>query len=162
MGPSAWGFTASDCEAGYQVPGLYPQRIAEAGEVPEFDYSTFVPKENFGDGTISPYAAGSAIMFEPKLAVAALRHYRGLVLTDGRAIWASPDAPIETGGGFGLADAYRESSQKHSAWIAKDHLAIDQGPLLISIENARSGMIWDLFESHNYVKRAKKRLGMPN
>lgn len=162
MGPNAWGFTASDCEAGYQVPGLYPPRIAEAGEVQEFDYSTFVPKENFGDGTIAPYAAGSAIMFEPKLAVDALRHYRNLKLSDGRAIWASPSVSLESGGGFGLADAYRESSAKHGTWIAKDHLAIDQGPMFIAIENARTGMIWDLFESHNYVKRAKKRLGMPD
>ncbi len=162
MGPNAWGFTASDCEAGYQVPGLYPQRIAETGEVPEFDYSTFVPKEDFGDGTIAPYAAGSAIMFEPTLALDALRHYRNLKLSDGRAIWASPTTSLESGGGFGLADAFRESSVKHGPWIAKDHLAIDQGPLLIAIENARSGLIWNLFESHNYVKRTKKRLGMPN
>lgn len=162
MGPHAWGFTASDCEAGYQVPGLYPQRIAEDGETPEFDYSTFIPKEDFGDGTIASYAAGTAIMFDPTLAVDALRHYRTLKLSDGRSIWSSPAIALDSGGGFGLADAFRESTAKRGAWIAKDHLAVDQGPLFVAIENARTGLVWNLFESHNYIKRAKDRLGIPD
>ena len=156
--PNGWGFTASDCPGGYQVPGIYPDRIPEANEQPEFDYSTFVPKNDLGDGTIAPYAAGTSIMFEPRLAVEALRTYRNLTLSNGIPVWSSPDQPRTSGGGFGLADAFREVSGSSPAWRAPDHLAIDQGPLLLAIENARTGLVWKLFESHPLVQRSKSRL----
>jgi hypothetical protein len=153
-----WGFTASDCPTGYQVPGIYPARIPEPNERPEFDYSTFIPKNDLGDGTLAPYAAGTSIMFEPQLALDTLRTYRNQILSGGKPVWASPDLPRSSGGGFGLADAFKEGAAGAPAWVDPDHLAIDQGPLFLAIENARTGMVWKLFESHPVVVRAKSRL----
>jgi len=155
LGPSAWGFTASDVPAGYGVFGVFPKPAHPAHWIPEWDYSTWNPGEDLGDGTIAPYAAASSIIFEPQLALEALRHYRTLAASGAvPKLWSDP-----AGGGYGFADAFNMRGQNQQAWVAPDHLAIDQGPMLLAIENARSGLIWALFQKHRWVKAGWDRLG---
>ena len=45
--------------------------------------------------------------------------------------------------------------------MSDDYVGIDQGPILVAIENARSGLIWKLFMRHPMVIRALQRLEMP-
>jgi hypothetical protein len=152
LGEHAWGLTASDVEKGYAVPGLFPARIPLAGEQSQRDFSTFKAKDDFGDGTLAPYGAGSCIVFEPAAAVSAMRCYRELKAKDGSPlVWRAPEP-----GGFGFHDAFNAKS----GWCAPDCLAIDQGPLILSIENARTGLIWKLFGSHPHAKAAFDRLGL--
>lgn len=145
LGPNSWGLTASDCPSGYCVPGVYPKPLRLADERVEWDHPKFAPKDDLGDGTVAPYGAGASVMFEPELGVAALRAMRGIP-----GVWRDPAA-----GGFGLADAYNVPK----GWVASDDLAIDQGPLLVGIENARSGLIWGVFERHEWVAAGTRRLG---
>ncbi|MGZ3768009.1 MAG: glucoamylase family protein, partial [Mucilaginibacter sp.] len=44
-------------------------------------------------------------------------------------------------------------------WYAKTHLAIDQGPIVVMIENYRSGLIWKLFMNDPDVQKGLKKLG---
>ncbi|MCR6722252.1 MAG: hypothetical protein NVV59_18620 [Chitinophagaceae bacterium] len=44
-------------------------------------------------------------------------------------------------------------------WYAGSHLAIDQGPIIIMIENYRSGLLWDLFTSCPEIKTGMQALG---
>ena len=44
-------------------------------------------------------------------------------------------------------------------WFAPSYLAIDQGPIIVMIENYRTGLIWKLFMSHPDVQKGLKRLG---
>jgi len=153
LGENAWGLTASDVATGYAVPGLFPRPLPTTGLRPEFDIPTFKPKESWGDGTIAPYGAGSAVMFEPEAAVAALRHYREVArrIRGQHPLWQDPAA-----GGYGFADAYNEGT----GWVAPDCVAIDQGPLLLSIENARTGLIWRLFYEHPAIRGGMERLAL--
>jgi hypothetical protein len=43
--------------------------------------------------------------------------------------------------------------------VVKSHLAIDQGPQVVMIENYRSGMIWDLFMTCPEIHTGLKKLG---
>lgn len=158
FGENAWGLTASDVKSGYAVPGLYPAPVANEGLRPEIDYPKFDPKDDWGDGTIAPYGAGSSILFEPAAALAALRHYRAVAerLDAGEAakkggvfLWNDP-----AGGGYGFADAFNEGT----GWVAPDGVAIDHGPMLLAIENARSGLIWRTFHEHPVVRGGMERL----
>lgn len=152
LGPNAWGLTASDVPGGYGVPGLYPVRLPMRDERPGFDYAVFDAKDDFGDGTIAPYGAGCSILFDPKNAISALRHYRGLRRPDGSAlVWRDPSA-----GGFGFQDAFNLGRD----WVSSDCLAIDQGPLVLAIENARTGLVWRLFHAHPSVRAGLDRLGL--
>lgn len=158
FGENAWGLTASDAEGRYAVPGLFPKGLPLNGLAPELDVPMHVSKDDWGDGTVAPYAAAGAVMFEPAWGVAALRHYREAAarLDDGRAarknaeaLWRDPAR-----GGYGFADAYNEGT----GWVAPDCVAIDQGPLLLSLENARSGLVWKLFHRHPAVRAGMERL----
>lgn len=150
LGENAWGLSASDCPAGYCVPGVFPNAAPMPGARPKLDYATEHPKDNFGDGTIAPYAAATSVMFEPRLAIDALRYYRSLKVGGASSsLWSDPRA-----GGYGFADAFNLGD----SWIAPDYVAIDQGPMLLAIENARTGLIWRTFEAHPWVVAGLQRL----
>jgi hypothetical protein len=109
-------------------------------------------KDAWEGGTVAPYAAGSAIMFTPAESMAALRAFRGLKDDDGEPIvWRDPAV-----GGYGFADSFN-LDQQHAS---DDNVAIDVGPMLLAIENVRSGLIWRLFMQHAVAKRAVERLGL--
>lgn len=159
LGVDAWGLTASDYPKGYLVAGVYPESIAIPGARPEFDFTTFRAKDDFGDGTIAPYGAGCAILFQPDAAMRAMRYYRSLTTPDHALLaWRDPTKPLADGGGFGFVDAFNLKGPDGKAWAAKDYLAIDQGPLLLAIENARTGNVWRWFQSHPYVIAGLERL----
>lgn len=149
VGANSWGLTASDVQDGYGVPGLFPHALPMPGAQQPRDYMQWPVKDDWGDGTISPYGAGSCIMFEPDAAVAALRHYRSLDVGAARPLWTDPAS-----GGYGFQDAFNVGKK----WVADDCLAIDQGPLLLAIENARTGLIWKTFHAHPYVQAGMERL----
>ena len=156
FGPNAWGLSACDAASGYSVPGVFPNRIPTADEVLNVDWSDFKVKDSYGDGTVAPYAAGCTIMFDPKPAISALRYYRTLKKPDGTpVVWREP-SPSGGPGEYG----FRDSFNLGTGWIAPDYVAIDQGPLLLSIENARTGLVWRLFHAHDAVKTAMGRLGL--
>jgi hypothetical protein len=103
-------------------------------------YSGHSPTNDLG--VITPTAALSAFPYAPQYAMQAMRHfYEDL----GDKIW----------GEYGFVDAF---SEQHD-WYAKSYLAIDQGPVVVMIENYRSGLIWKLFMSNPDVKRGLKKLG---
>lgn len=134
-----WGFapcTGRD-EQGrstYLVQGLKPN-VMDADE--------------WQGGSVAPYAAGSAIMFTPQESMAALRAYRSLMDDKGKPLaWREPEQ-------YGLVDSFN-LDQMHAS---DDHVAIDAGPLLLAIENVRSGLIWKLFMQSETSERAVQRLG---
>ena len=47
----------------------------------------------------------------------------------------------------------------HHLWFADSFLAIDQGPIIIMIENHRTGLIWDLLMRNNDIKAGLDKLG---
>ncbi len=157
LGTNAWGLTASDSPKGYAVPGLFPDPVPMPEARPELDFATVTVEDNYGDGTIAPYGAGCAILFDPERSLAALWHYRSLWDGQGKPlVWRDPGA-----GGYGFQDAFNLSPEGSSApWVAPDCVAIDQGPLILCIENARTGLIWRLFERHAGMKAAAERLGL--
>ncbi len=154
LGPNAWGLTACDAASGYMVPGLFPDPLPMPGCRPDFDYAAFDPEDNWGDGTVAPYGAGMALMFSPQEALAALRHYRSLTDESGRPlVWRDPRAALAVTG-------FMDSFNLGTMWVAPEQVAIDQGPLMLSIENARTGFLWERFHSHQFVRGGMDRLGL--
>lgn len=93
------------------------------------------------NGTITPTAALSAFPYTPEYSMKALRHfYEDL----GDKIW----------GEYGFTDAFNETAN----WYGKSYLAIDQGPIIVMIENYRTGLLWKLFMSCPEVQTGLKKL----
>ncbi len=79
-------------------------------------------------GTIAPTAALASMPYVPEQSLAALRFfYREL----GERLW----------GIYGFYDAFNLTQN----WFANSYLAIDQGPIVVMIENYRTGLLWRLF-----------------
>ena len=103
-------------------------------------YNAHSPTNDFG--TITPTAALSAFPYTPEYSMQALRHFYNDL---GDKIWSE----------YGFVDAFNETKN----WYADSHLAIDQGPIIIMIENHRSGLLWKLFMSAPEVQKGLKKLG---
>ncbi len=58
-------------------------------------------------------------------------------------------------GEYGFYDAMNITE----GWTASSTLAIDQGPILIMIENYRSGLLWKLFMSSPEARTGLNKLG---
>ena len=103
-------------------------------------YNAFSPTNDFG--TIAPTAALSAMPYTPVYSMKALRYF---YYDLGDSLW----------GEYGFKDAFNLS--KH--WTAASYLAIDEGPIVVMIENYRSGLLWRLFMSVPEVQGGLQKLG---
>jgi hypothetical protein len=103
-------------------------------------YAAHSPTEDLG--VISPTAALSAFPYTPEFSMQALKHF---YFDLGDKIW----------GEYGFIDAFSESHN----WYAKSYLAIDEGPIVVMIENYRSGLFWKLFMSDPGIRNGLKKLG---
>jgi hypothetical protein len=103
-------------------------------------YSAHSPDNDLG--TITPTAALSSFPYTPEFSMEALRYF---YFTLGNKIWSQ----------YGFVDAFNETK----SWYANSHLAIDQGPIIIMIENYRTGLLWKLFMSCPEIQNGLKNLG---
>lgn len=94
------------------------------------------------NGTIAPTAALSAMAYVPVESLALLRH------------WVD-NFGADVFGTYGPYDAFNESA----GWVAPGWLAIDQGPIVVMIENYRSGLCWRLFMANPEIAPALHAIG---
>ena len=113
-----------------------------ASDIPSSYSARGAPPAERDDGTITPTAAGGSFAFTPRESLAALRHMYAIYRTQ---IW----------GAYGFKDAFNPSLQ----WFASDYLGIDQGPIVLMIENSRTGRIWHVFMEHAAIQRGLARAG---
>ena len=149
LGETGWPLTASLSPSGYAVPGVFPitQPIPGA-QRPEDEPNPGGTSPDDGDGTVAVYGAAGALMFDQR-AMEVLRYARNL---NAPLVWNEPSV-----GGFGYRDAWNEGD---GGWSASQHLSIDDGALLVAIENARTGRVWSLFHDHPFVQLAMDRIGL--
>ena len=97
---------------------------------------------NNDPGVISPTAALSSMPYTPQESMDALKFFYYKL---GDKLW----------GQYGFYDAFKLSDP----WFANSTLAIDQGPIIVMIENYRSNMLWNLFTSAPEIKSGMLSLG---
>ncbi len=93
------------------------------------------------NGTISPTAALASLPYAPTEVMQVLRHF---LAAHGTAVWKD----------YGFVDAFCEQR----GWFAKTFLAIDQGPIVVMMENHRTGLLWKLFMSVPEVQAGLRAL----
>ena len=102
-------------------------------------YAAHSPTEDLG--VISPTAALSSFPYTPDFSMQALKHF---YFDLGDKIW----------GDYGFIDGFSESRN----WYAKSYLAIDEGPIVVMIENYRSGLFWKLFMNIPAIQNGLRKL----
>ncbi|MCE5330743.1 MAG: DUF3131 domain-containing protein [Bacteroidales bacterium] len=124
-GRNLWGFTSSDD--------------------PLVGYTSHHPGTEAENGTVSPTAALSSIVYTPEESMQVLRH---LYFVYGN----------KTFGKYGFYDAFNPGLVEGQQ-VVKSYLAIDQGPIAVMIENYRSGLIWKLFMQNQEIHKGLEKLG---
>ncbi|MFM1794082.1 MAG: hypothetical protein RL642_467, partial [Bacteroidota bacterium] len=111
-----------------------------ASDIPNNGYAANAPGNDIG--VITPTAAISSLPFTPLESMNAIKFFYYKL---GDRLW----------GPYGFYDAF----SMHDLWFASSTLAIDQGPIVIMIENHRSQLIWNLFTKSEEIKVGMRALG---
>jgi hypothetical protein len=141
-GEYCWGFTACD------GPG-WTTRIVNGVERQFYDYIARGAPFGPDDGTVAPWVVVASLPFAPEIVIPSLRHFAGLNLG-----MTTP---------YGFKPSFNESFAVEDSptgwWVTPHHFGIDQGPVVLMIENYRSGLIWDIMRRNTYVVEGLRRAG---
>lgn len=111
------------------------------------------------DGTISPTAAAASIPFAPEIVTPAIEEMKrryGRLLYQQYGFLDSFNPTLRSDPGF---KNLRGSIDPELGWIDGDYLGIDQGPIVLMIENYRSELIWKVMRRNPHIIRGLRRAG---
>lgn len=94
------------------------------------------------DGTIAPTAAGGSVVFAPEICIPALLNMYEKY--GHRGLWSK----------YGLKDSFNPTVD----WYAADYLGIDQGPIVIMIENMKNSLIWKYSMKDPIIQEGLRKL----
>ena len=145
-GRHCWGITASD--------GPGPDAIKINGiERQFFGYVGRGVPYGPDDGTLAPWAVVASLPFAPEIVLPALNYYINQVkLTEANAY------------GFKATfnPTYPEKVSNQYGWVSPWHYGLNQGPVVLMIENYRTGLLWRLMRTCPYIASGLKRAGFRN
>ncbi len=131
-----WGITASDGPSSkYNFDDK--EFLAYAGRGtsgPDYNY--------FDDGTIAPYGAFSSLPFAPEIVLPTVK---SLNTKYAQQLW----------GKYGYYDSFNLTA----GWFDHDFIGIDQGPMLMMIENFRTGFVWNYVMKDPIIQSGLNKLG---
>ncbi|HLP78211.1 MAG TPA: glucoamylase family protein, partial [Candidatus Paceibacterota bacterium] len=145
-GENAWGLTA--CDNLVASDAMSPSEYFSFGALPSEENLRFNTRA-LHSGTLAVYGAASSINFLPKQSIQALRHYFEIP-----RLW---NPLFGFGDAFSLDPHYLESPYDHEGnptvrqatylngpWVNPMTMGVNVGPMLLAIENYRTGFVWNL------------------
>jgi len=131
-----WGFTASDGPGGaYNFGDKKFEGYAGRG-------SSGPDNTIAEDGTIAPYGPMSSLPFAPEIVLPTIKSINAKY---GSKLW----------GKYGYYDSFNPTAK----WVNNDFIGIDEGPMLIMIENFRTGFVWEYIMKDPVIQKGLERLG---
>ena len=106
-------------------------------------YKAYGAPDGENDGTVAPTAAIGSIVFTPELSVKLMKY---LYVNHKDKIW----------GKYGFVDSFNWDKN----WVSSRYIGIDEGPIVLMIENYRTGMVWEYFMRNENVKKALDLCGL--
>ena len=142
-GPRCWGITASD--------GPGPRTIEVNGVKRRFfGYRGRGVPYGPDDGTIAPWAVVSSLPFAPEIVLPAIDYY----VHEAKLTESNPYGFKAT-----LNPTYPVRSSHPHGWISPWHYGLNQGPIVLMIENYRSGLPWELMRNCPDIASGLQRAG---
>ena len=143
-GQDCWGLSAGD------GPSVAPQRVA-GHQQGFYGYAARGVPWGPDDGTITASSVVASLVFAPDIALPALRLMWGRgTEAKGRSVHAS---------GFNATAEATAPERGSEGWISEGEFGLDQGMIVMMIENFRSGLLWRLTRSIPCLRAGLKRAG---
>ena len=139
-GEHCWGITASD------GPGPAVRRIR--GRTCRFyDYRARGAPFGPDDGTLAPWGAIASLPFAPEIVVPTIHHLE--------------ESHSDVKNEYGFLGSFNPSFETRDGkgWIAQRYLGLNEGPIVLMIENFRSGLIWRLMRRCPWIVAGLRRAG---
>ena len=99
--------------------------------------------------TITPWAVVASLPFAPEIVLPTIQNYERMRLKEaqqyGYKATFNPTFPVQPKHEYG--------------WVSPYHFGINQGPIVIMIENHRSGFLWSLMQQCPYLVTGLQRAG---
>ncbi len=138
-----WGLTASE------GPGPKTQLI-DGVERQFLGYVARGVPYGPDDGTIAPWAVVASLPFAPEIVLPAIDYF----VDELKLLDVNPYGFRAT-----INPTYATTPGQARGWVSPWHLGINQGPVVLMIENHRSGLVWSLMRECPYVIQGLKRAG---
>ena len=142
-GQCCWGITASD--------GPGPKTINVNGIKRKFyNYRGRGVPYGPDDGTLSPWAVVASLPFAPEIVLPAIDYFINQVKLKNSSPYGfkatfNPTYPVKSGNPHG--------------WVSPWHYGLNQGPIILMIENYRTGLLWRLMRDCPYITSGLRRAG---
>jgi hypothetical protein len=142
-GQCCWGLTASD--------GPGPATINVSGIKRRFfDYVGRGVPYGPDDGTLAPWAVVASLPFAPEIVLPTLDY----CINDAKLTELNP---------YGFKATYNPTypinSKNTCGWVSSWHYGLNQGPIILMIENYRTGLLWQLMRDCQYIRTGLNRAG---
>ena len=143
-GENCWGLTACDGPANKKIS-------IDGKERKFFDYRArgAASIQIVDDGTLSPTAAGGSFPFTPEESEKCLEN-----------MWNTYHDKLI--GEYGFKDAFNLTYKDETypdGWFDVDYLGIDQGPIILQIQNHETELIWNVMKKNPYIIAGLKKAG---
>ncbi|MEO8007868.1 MAG: glucoamylase family protein, partial [Betaproteobacteria bacterium] len=142
-GSCCWGISASD--------GPGPDTIEVDGiERQFFGYLARAVPHGPDDGTIAPWAVVASLPFAPEIVLPTLDYfiYHLELKTENRCGFKAT-----------FNATYPDKSSNRLGWVSPWQYGVNQGPIVLMIENYRSGLLWRLMRNCPYIVNGLRRAG---
>ena len=143
-GPHCWGITASE--------GPGPDTLKIDGiDRQFFDYEGRGVPYGPDDGTLAPWALVASLPFAPEIVLPAIHHciHQAKMTQFNRYGFKASFNPTHPG----------IPGNPYGWWVSPWHFGLNQGPIVLMIENYRTGRLWQLMRSCPYIAGGLRRAG---
>ncbi len=143
-GEHCWGITASE------GPGP-ATLVLEGAERKFFDYVGRGVPHGPDDGTLAPWAVVGSLPFAPEIVLPAINY-------------CIHQAKLKEANAYGFKASFNpthpgDPGNPQGYWVSPWHFGLNEGPIVLMIENYRSGMIWRLMRGCSYIQAGLRRAG---
>jgi hypothetical protein len=141
-GEHCWGFTACD------GPGWMTRKI-NGVDRQFYDYIARGAPDGPDDGTVAPWVVLASLPFAPEIVIPTINHMAQLNIGVDSRYGYKPS----------FNQTYEVADSPTGWWVTPYHFGVDQGPIILMIENYRTGLIWDIMRRSPYIVSGLKKAG---
>ena len=141
-GEYCWGISASN------GPGPAVRKVNGATRR-FYDYHARNAPYGPDDGTLAPWATAASLPFAPEIVLPTLSNFKEK--------WG--EMMNKYGISCSFNPTFPSKENRRAGWISGGHFGIDQGPVILMIENYRSGLLWRLMRRCPYIIKGLRRAG---